>query len=240
MKYIFLTTKKAFTKASFELQNCGISLRDCLLFQIKPVPEEWSLDNLTKKAYNDVYLNKATFNDDLKSDSVLRLYNLLHVFKYILHNDIGKCIIIEDIHEFCKTLNNTLMSTLDMYITNHKGTDLLFLDNSYKINYSHYKSFGDSFKQNEYVWRKVPAFYININFIRKFLKTQKVFYKPFEYTLNDHINESQIITFFINKDISDLDDYYVYKYTVLTNSGKILMTMLSLGTAILMYNQYRK
>lgn len=240
MKYIFLTTKKAFTEASFELQNCRISLRDSLLFQIKPVPEEWAVDNLTKKAYNDVYLNKATFDDDLKSESLLRLYNLTQVFKYILDNDISKSIIIEDIHEFCKTHNNSLMSTLDIYITNHKGTDLLFLDNSYNINYSHYKSFGDSFKQNEYILKKVPAFYVNIDFIRKFLKTQNVFYKPFEYTLNDHINESQIITFFINKNISDLDDYYAYKNIVIVNNGKILMTLLSLGAALLIYKKYRK
>lgn len=240
MKYIFLTTKKEFTESSYKLQNCGISMHNTLLFEIKNVSEDWAKEHLTKKAYNDVYLNKSTFDDELTIDSLRRLYNIIQIFKYIEENDIGKCIIIENINEFCQMYNNSTRNIINIYITNHKSIDLLFLDNSYKINYSHYKYFGDSFKQNEYVYKKVPAFYINDNFIRKFLKTQSVFYKPFEYTLNDYVNESHIITFLSNKDIADMDEYYNYRNTIIVNSGKILLSVIGLGSAILMYNKYRK
>jgi hypothetical protein len=240
MKYIFLTTKKAFIESSFELQKCGISMRETLLFEIKPVPEEWAIEHLTKKAYSDVYLNKSTFDDDLTSDSLSRLYNLIQVFRYIQRNDLGNCIIVENIHDFCRIYSNIMRNTIYTYITNHKGTDLLFLDNSYQINYSHYKYSGESFKQNEYVCKKVPAFYINPDFVKKFLEMQRIFYKPFEYTLNDSINETKVITFFTNKDIADSNIPDAYRNTIVVNSGKILLSLLGLGYALFFYNKYRK
>lgn len=240
MKYIFLTTKKAFTESSFELQKCGISMRQSLLFEIKQVPEEWAVEHLTKKAYNDVYSNKATFDDDLTSESLRRLYNLIQVFRYILRNDLGNCIIVENITDFCRMQGNSLRSTLDTYITNHKDTDIIFLDNSSIVNYSHYKYGGESFKQNQYVYKKVPAFYINQNFIKQFLQACSIFYKPFEYTLNDSINDTNVITFLTNKNIVELNEGYTYKNTVVVNSGKILLILLGLGSGIFFYRKYVK
>lgn len=240
MKYIFLTTKKSFIEASFDLQKCGVATRDTLLFEIKNVPEDWSVEHLTKKAYNDVYLNKATFDDDLKAESLLRLYNLIQVFKYIQRNDLRDCIIVDNIRDFCRIYSGSLRETLDIYLANHIETDILFLDDSYQVNYSHYKYGGESFKQNEYVCKISPAFYINYNFIRKFLQTNITFYKPFEYTLNDSINETKVITFFTNKDIAEANEYYTYKNTIVVNSGKILLSLFSLGTALFLYRKYKK
>ncbi len=157
-----------------------------------------------------------------------------------MKNDIGECIIVENLRDFCRMFSNSIRATVNMYITNHKDTDILFLDNSQQINYSHYKYFGDSFKQNEYVSKKAVAFYINHNFVKKFLESQSIFYKPFEYTLNDFINEANIITFFTNKDISDLNDYYTYRNTIIINSGKILLTLLSIGASLILYKKYKK
>jgi hypothetical protein len=240
MKYIFLTTKKAFIESSFELQKCGISMRETFLFEIKNVPQEWAIEHLTKKAYNDVYLNKATFDDDLRTESLRRLYNIIYVFKYILKNDIGECIIVENIRDFCRTYSQCLRNTVETYIKNNRGTDILFLEDSYKINYSHYKYGGDSFKQNEYIYKVSQAFYINPIFIKKFLETQSIFYKPFEYTLNDTVNQSQIMTFFIHKDLSDINESYTYRYTIVVNSGKILLTVLGFSSLVLVFNKYKK
>ncbi len=239
MKYIFLTTKKLFIEASFELQKCGISMRDTLLFEIRTVPEEWSVEYLTKKAYNDAYLNKATFDDDLKSESLRRLYNLIQVFKYIEKNNIGDAVVVENIKDFCRMYSETLKTTIDIYLANHRDIDILFLDNSYQVNYSHYKQspHRGSFKQNEYVYRPVPAFYITSNFIRKFLSTNTTFYKPFEYTLNDSINETKIITFLVNNDNTE---YYSYRNAVVVNSGKILLSLFGLGSILFFYNKYKK
>jgi hypothetical protein len=212
MKYIFITEKE-----EYELLH-GITLQNSVFFKIQEFPVEWSTKFLTKKAYNDVYSRKARFDDELTGVTLKRLYNIILVLEYIISNNIDGAIVIEDVPKFYKIYNNMKGFQID-------NVDVLFLQDSV-IPDSHFNGNG-VYRQNQFVSKKGPAFYINFAFAKMLLQSQTKFYKPFEFTLNDYTNKAKMFTLF-DSEKSEHEKKHRKSYSIYLNRYYIFFTVLIL------------
>jgi hypothetical protein len=197
MKYIFiLKENEIFDKEKFNF----LGKENIVIFKSVKPQKEWMKQNLTSKAFYDVTNGESKFDDDLNTTKINRLFTLYNVFLFVNKYTIQSCLIIEDQEYFLKSYNADVSNKMGLFVINNRGIDLLFFKEGFDKNEESYfkKSNDKYFRDNEYVNSISPYFYTTYKFTESFINENKIFYKPFEFTLNDSINTREISTFFVN------------------------------------------